>query len=54
MVSFGMNPFAWNKDSDISGTVGSLSLTRDDGSAILVENLDEEIEVYILMANDVL
>lgn len=45
MMNFGKNPFAWNKDPDISGTVSSLSLTHDNGSAILVENLEEEIEV---------
>lgn len=45
MMSFGINPYAWNKEEDISGTVGSLSLSRDDGSVIPVENLDEEIEV---------
>lgn len=48
MISFGINPFAWNKDKDISGTVGSLSLTRDDGSTFPVENLNDEIEVKIL------
>ncbi|KAB5558804.1 hypothetical protein PHYPO_G00021410 [Pangasianodon hypophthalmus] len=47
MMSFGTNPFAWNKDEDVSGTVGSLSLTRDDGTTIPVKNLDEEIEILL-------
>lgn len=45
MMSFEKNPFVWNQDEEITGTVGSLSLTRDNGSVIPVENLDEEIEV---------
>ncbi|XP_046713583.1 polycystic kidney disease protein 1-like 2 [Silurus meridionalis] len=47
MLSFGKNPFAWNKEEDISGTVASLSLSKDDGSTIQVENLDEEIEILL-------
>lgn len=51
MMSFGINPFAWSKEEGISGTVASLTITSDNGSAIPVENLDEEIEVQILMAS---
>ncbi|TTK78900.1 Polycystic kidney disease protein 1-like 2 [Bagarius yarrelli] len=47
MISFRINPFAWNKDNSIHGIVGSLSLSRDDGSNIPVENLDEEIEIFL-------
>ncbi|KAM9460538.1 polycystin-1-like protein 2 [Clarias gariepinus] len=47
MMSFGINPYAWNKEVDISGTVGSLSLSSDDGSVIPVENLNEEIEILL-------
>ncbi|XP_060741700.1 polycystin-1-like protein 2 [Tachysurus vachellii] len=53
MISFGINPYAWNKDKDISGKVGSLSLTRDDGSTFPVENLSEEIEILLPQEGDV-
>lgn len=43
-MSFKTNPFAW-KEENITGTVGSVSLTRMDGTVIPVENLPEEIEV---------
>lgn len=45
MLSFGTNPFSWNKSDPISGAVGGLSLTRENGSVIPVVNLSEEIEV---------
>lgn len=44
MMSFETNPYSW-KDDNITGTVGSVSLTRLNGSVIPVENLPEEIEV---------
>lgn len=44
MMSFEINPFAW-KEGNITGSVGSVSLTRMDGTVIPVENLPEEIEV---------
>ncbi|XP_072517247.1 polycystin-1-like protein 2 [Salminus brasiliensis] len=47
MVSFGMNPFTWSKGDPISGAVGGLSLTRENGSVIPVANLSEEIEVFL-------
>lgn len=45
MMSIVINPFAWNRDESISGTVGFLSLNTDNGSAIAVSDLSEEIEV---------
>lgn len=44
MMSFETNPFGWKEDN-ITGAVGSVSLTRMDGTVIPVENLPEEIEV---------
>ncbi|XP_075878911.1 polycystin-1-like protein 2 [Nelusetta ayraudi] len=46
MMSFKTNPFAW-KEENITGTVGSVSLTRMDGTVIPVENLPEEIEILL-------
>lgn len=43
-MSFDTNPYSW-KEGNITGTVGSISLTRPDGSIISVDNLPEEIEV---------
>ncbi|KAI3377913.1 hypothetical protein L3Q82_009040 [Scortum barcoo] len=43
MMSFETNPYSW-KEENITGTVGSVSLTRLNGSIIPVENLPEEIE----------
>lgn len=43
-MSFETNPFSWKKEN-ITGTVGSVSLTKMDGTVIPVENLPEEIEV---------
>lgn len=45
MTSFGINPFSWCEGDRISGSVGSLSLTKMNGSVITVANLTEEIEV---------
>uniref|UniRef100_W5KFY4 PLAT domain-containing protein n=1 Tax=Astyanax mexicanus TaxID=7994 RepID=W5KFY4_ASTMX len=47
MLSFGMNPFSWSKGDAISGAVGGLSLTREDGSVIPVSNLNKEIEILL-------
>ncbi|XP_034143251.1 polycystic kidney disease protein 1-like 2 [Esox lucius] len=47
MQSLKNNPFSWNEEKDISGTVGSVSLTRENGSIIPIENLSEEIEVLL-------
>ncbi|KAK7913117.1 hypothetical protein WMY93_013328 [Mugilogobius chulae] len=46
MMSFTKNPYAW-KDENITGTVGSVSLNRIDGSAIAVHDLPEEIEIFL-------
>ncbi|KAJ0002087.1 hypothetical protein NQD34_001883, partial [Periophthalmus magnuspinnatus] len=46
MMSFTKNPYAW-KDENITGTVGSVSLTRMDGSVIAVHDLPEEIEIFL-------
>ncbi|KAM7406118.1 hypothetical protein PAMP_000517 [Pampus punctatissimus] len=43
MMSFEKNPYAW-KEENITGTVGSVSLTRVNGTVIPVENLPNEIE----------
>ncbi|KAJ7986101.1 hypothetical protein DPEC_G00347310 [Dallia pectoralis] len=47
MLSFEKNPFSWRDGGNISGSMGSLSLTREDGSVIAVENLSEEIEIFL-------
>ncbi|XP_015245063.1 PREDICTED: polycystic kidney disease protein 1-like 2 [Cyprinodon variegatus] len=44
MLSLDINPFSWNEKGNISGLIGGLSLTRQDGSGIPVENLSEDIE----------
>ncbi|XP_055085881.1 polycystic kidney disease protein 1-like 2 [Periophthalmus magnuspinnatus] len=46
MMSFTKNPYAW-KDENITGTVGSVSLTRMDGGVIAVHDLPEEIEIFL-------
>ncbi|XP_059209203.1 polycystin-1-like protein 2 [Centropristis striata] len=46
MMSFEKNPYSW-KGGNITGTVGSVSLTRSNGSVITVENLPEEIEILL-------
>uniref|UniRef100_A0A671XN96 Polycystic kidney disease 1 like 2a n=1 Tax=Sparus aurata TaxID=8175 RepID=A0A671XN96_SPAAU len=46
MMSFETNPYSWKEDN-ITGAVGSVSLTRVNGSVITVENLPEEIEILL-------
>ncbi|XP_040019356.2 polycystin-1-like protein 2 [Gasterosteus aculeatus] len=46
MMSFEKNPYSW-KEENITGTVGSVSLTRTNGSVISVQNLPEEIEIFL-------
>eukprot|EP00063_Salmo_salar_P007506 XP_013982341.1 PREDICTED: polycystic kidney disease protein 1-like 2 [Salmo salar] len=48
MLSLKKNPFSWSEENNITGTVGSVSLTRGNGSVIPIENLSEEIEVRVL------
>ncbi|XP_041663058.1 polycystic kidney disease protein 1-like 2 [Cheilinus undulatus] len=47
LLSFDTNPFSWNENGNISGSVGSLSLTLTDGSKIPVENLSDGIEIFL-------
>ncbi|XP_043987289.1 polycystic kidney disease protein 1-like 2 [Gambusia affinis] len=47
MLSLDKNPFSWNKKGNISGLIGGLSLTKQDGSGIPVENLNEDIEILL-------
>ncbi|KAM8855773.1 polycystin-1-like protein 2 [Spinachia spinachia] len=47
MVSLANNPFSWNKRGNISGPIVALSLTREDGSIIRVENLSRNIKILI-------
>ncbi|XP_055755421.1 polycystic kidney disease protein 1-like 2 [Salvelinus fontinalis] len=47
MLSLKKNPFSWSEENNITGTVGSVSLTRGDGSVIPIENLSEEIEIFL-------
>ena len=44
MMSFERNPYP-GEEANITGTVGSVSLTKLDGTSIPVENLPNEIEV---------
>ncbi|XP_028258061.1 polycystic kidney disease protein 1-like 2 [Parambassis ranga] len=46
MMSFEKNPYSW-KEENITGTVGSVSLTKVNGTVIPVENLPEEIEILL-------
>nr|XP_020466514.1 polycystic kidney disease protein 1-like 2 [Monopterus albus] len=46
MMSFEKNPYSW-KEENITGTVGSVSLTRVNGTVIPVHNLPEEIEILL-------
>ncbi|KAM9408292.1 LOW QUALITY PROTEIN: polycystin-1-like protein 2 [Pholidichthys leucotaenia] len=46
MMSFEKDPYSWKK-GNITGTVGSVSLTRMNGTVIPVENLPEEIEILL-------
>ncbi|XP_071328687.1 polycystin-1-like protein 2 [Trachinotus anak] len=47
MLSLDTNPFSWSERGNISGLIGSLSLTTRDGSSIHVENLSEDIEILL-------
>ncbi|XP_073715516.1 polycystin-1-like protein 2 [Misgurnus anguillicaudatus] len=47
MTSYKINPFSWCESEQISGSVGSLSLTKKNGSVIPVTNLTEEIEILL-------
>lgn len=49
MLSLDKNPFSWNGRGNISGLIGALSLTTQDGSGIPVENLSEDIEVSTVL-----
>ncbi|MBN3294620.1 PK1L2 protein, partial [Polypterus senegalus] len=53
MTSFKVNPFAWAGENEISGALGGLSLTRDNGSIIPVKNLTQDIKIYLPRTNDV-
>ncbi|KAM4630467.1 polycystin-1-like protein 2 [Polymixia lowei] len=46
MMSFEKNPYSWSGEN-ITGTVGSVSLTRVNGTVIPVENLPNEIEILL-------
>lgn len=48
MMSFERNPYSW-REENITGTVGSVSLTRVNGSVIPVENLPDEIVVMFVL-----
>uniref|UniRef100_A0A3B4T5N8 Polycystic kidney disease protein 1-like 2 n=1 Tax=Seriola dumerili TaxID=41447 RepID=A0A3B4T5N8_SERDU len=48
MMSFEKNPYSW-KEGNITGTVGSVTLTRVNGTVIQVENLPDEIEVIFVL-----
>ncbi|XP_056621432.1 polycystic kidney disease protein 1-like 2 [Triplophysa dalaica] len=47
MMSYKINPFSWCESEQISGSMGSLSLTKKNGSVIPVSNLTEEIEILL-------
>ncbi|XP_067104833.1 polycystin-1-like protein 2 [Osmerus mordax] len=47
MMSFERNPFSWSEKADISGALGSVSLSRANGSVIPIENLTHEIEILL-------
>ncbi|XP_064414889.1 polycystin-1-like protein 2 [Latimeria chalumnae] len=51
MVSFSLNPFVWYENYEINGAVAGLALTRDNGSAIPVNNLAEDIEIILTRSN---
>ncbi|XP_028329737.1 polycystic kidney disease protein 1-like 2 [Gouania willdenowi] len=51
MMSFEKNPYSWKEDN-ITGAVGSVSLTRSNGTVIPVENLPEEIEILLPRLDD--
>ncbi|XP_054909087.1 polycystic kidney disease protein 1-like 2 [Poeciliopsis prolifica] len=47
MLNLDINPFSWSEKGNISGQIGGLSLTRQDGSGIPVENLSADIEILL-------
>ncbi|XP_058848646.1 polycystin-1-like protein 2 isoform X1 [Acipenser ruthenus] len=47
MISFSQNPFSWGRGEAVVKTVGELSLSRENGSTILVSNLTEDIEIFL-------
>uniref|UniRef100_A0A667YRT0 Polycystic kidney disease 1 like 2a n=1 Tax=Myripristis murdjan TaxID=586833 RepID=A0A667YRT0_9TELE len=47
MLNLKKNPFSWSGSGNISGLVGALSLTREDGSNIPVGNLTEDVEILL-------
>ncbi|CAJ1078835.1 polycystic kidney disease protein 1-like 2 [Xyrichtys novacula] len=47
MMSLDKNPFSWHERGNISGFIGSLSLTKTDGSLISVENLSDDVEIFL-------
>uniref|UniRef100_UPI0037E779AE polycystin-1-like protein 2 n=1 Tax=Semicossyphus pulcher TaxID=241346 RepID=UPI0037E779AE len=47
MLSLDKNPFSWNEKGNISGLIGSLSLTTIDGSKIPVEDLSDNVEIFL-------
>ncbi|XP_068117923.1 polycystin-1-like protein 2 [Hyperolius riggenbachi] len=47
MVSFAVNPFSSSDTFDITGSVGGLSLTSTNGSAIPIKGLTEYIEIML-------
>ncbi|XP_071766137.2 polycystin-1-like protein 2 [Centroberyx gerrardi] len=46
MMSFEKNPYSWSKEN-ITGAVGSVSLTRANGTVVPIENLPNEIEILL-------
>ncbi|XP_055361208.1 polycystic kidney disease protein 1-like 2 [Betta splendens] len=47
MLSLKNNPFSWNGNGNISGSIGGLTLTTAQNSRIPVENLTEDIEILL-------
>ncbi|XP_051815403.1 polycystic kidney disease protein 1-like 2 [Acanthochromis polyacanthus] len=47
MLSLEKIPFPLNEGGNVSGVVGDLSLTTQNGSGIPVENLSEDIEIFL-------
>jgi hypothetical protein len=39
------NPFSWKKQGDISGMVSAMSLSEPDGSALLLGDMPDYLEV---------
>ncbi|XP_042196318.1 polycystic kidney disease protein 1-like 2 [Callorhinchus milii] len=47
MVSFSVNPFTWANKSEVSGTVGGLTLTLVNGTVQPINELSEDIEIIL-------